>query len=47
MHRFILSAVDTDALVLKHQVISIHNAGKMLIVVGQLQSEILRLLEQQ
>ena len=34
MHRYIISTAATDALVLKHQVISIHSADWILVVLG-------------
>ena len=37
MHEYILSIVATDALVLKHQAISIHSANYILIVLDQFQ----------
>ena len=38
-----LSTVNTDALVLKHQAISIHNADKILILLHQFQTKFLHI----
>ena len=43
MHGCILSNVATDALVLKHQVISIHSADLISIALGQFQTKMLHL----
>ena len=43
MHGFILSTIDTDALVLKHQAISIYSGDKILILLDQFQTEIYQL----
>ena len=40
MHECVLSTVATDALVLKHQAISIHKADKIFIVLGQFHTKI-------
>ena len=42
-HGCILSTVATDALVLKHQAISIYNADKIIAVLDQFHTEILQL----
>ena len=43
MPGFILSTIATDALVLKHQAISIYSADKILILLDQFQTEIYQL----
>ena len=43
MYEFILNNVATDALVLKHQAISIHNADSKIIALYQFHSNVLRL----
>ena len=43
-HGYILSAVANDALVLKHQTISIHSADKIFIVLDYYRAEMLHLL---
>ena len=43
MHGCIVSIVATDALVLKHQAISIHNTDWTFIVLGQFRTKILHL----
>ena len=43
MHRCILSTIATDALVLKHQAISIHSADKIFIVLGQFHTKMSQL----
>ena len=43
IHGCVLSAVATDALVLKHQAISIHSVDSIFIVLGQFYTEILQL----
>ena len=42
-HGCVVSTVDTDALVLKHQAISIHNADLTFIVLDQFHMKILRI----
>ena len=43
IHGCILNTFATDALVLKHQAISIHSAGSIFIALGQFHTEILQL----
>ena len=44
MHGYVFSSVATDDLVLKHQVISIHCADWMLIILDKFLTEILQLM---
>ena len=46
MHGCIVSTVPTDALVLKHQAISIHSAGKIFVVVVKFHTEYDSYMEQ-
>ena len=39
MHGSVLNVVDTDALVLRHQTISIHGADEIFIVLGQFRAK--------